>query len=406
MARRFKIVRKAYDEPPMEIDLDLFTVEDTEEEIPLMELLTDKLVSLYSLDHANERMVFVRVPEGVDLVRDYAFYHKAQSASAEEIYIARYEDCFSAASKLKPKAHLGTNFSYVFNTGRCGSTLLHKLLLRGGVCSLSEPEWTIQIMKLMQVEHIGDEATEKLLECCHVLAFWNAKLNNPQATFFSMNPKAHTACYFRFIPKIFPSAKFIFLSRECSKVVESFSSIMSHDTPQWQRSFKNFFLSTTSSALVKLGLSRKILEDTHPVHGSIVACTSNLINHEAFLPFFGRLDPLAYMWTVNYIVECAHANMVSAQGLDILFTTYEEMVASKPDFIRNVWKHLGISISSKELEMVLEGFGDHSQKDDKLMSKSSNSTGGPKFLSDEDRKVIAEMLQVPVEQYLTAAPNV
>ncbi|CAM9486275.1 unnamed protein product, partial [Heterosigma akashiwo] len=133
---------------------------------------------------------------------------------AEELYVATYEDCFRMAQQLKGTVKFGeSNCSYIFNTGRCGSTLLHKLLLRAGICSLSEPEWSMGILKVMDsYEDEMDPMILALLDSCHTLAFHSAQLNHPDAKLFSFNPKCHLTS--RFLPvvhRLYPEMRLVFL---------------------------------------------------------------------------------------------------------------------------------------------------------------------------------------------------
>ena len=45
-------------------------------------------------------------------------------------------------------------------TCRCGSTLLHRVLLVAGVCSLSEPYWLEQLARARSAGAVGDEGEE------------------------------------------------------------------------------------------------------------------------------------------------------------------------------------------------------------------------------------------------------
>jgi hypothetical protein len=46
---------------------------------------------------------------------------------------------------------------HVLMDNRCGSTLLHRLLLAAGVCSLSEPYWLEQLARARSMGAVGDD---------------------------------------------------------------------------------------------------------------------------------------------------------------------------------------------------------------------------------------------------------
>lgn len=105
-------------------------------QIPAAEVAMGSDWTLYCLDIAGERAVFVQVPPGTDLGR------------APFLYQSQYEAALRAA--VVPLARLGAlaamvpaprGLAVLFSTGRCGSTLASRIFARiPGVHSLSEPD--------------------------------------------------------------------------------------------------------------------------------------------------------------------------------------------------------------------------------------------------------------------------
>ncbi|KAL1500205.1 hypothetical protein AB1Y20_012874 [Prymnesium parvum] len=122
--------------------------------------------------------------------------------------------------------------SFVWNTGRCGSTLLHKALLAHGVASLSEPHWLDQLLKAKAWQ---DAAPAELQRALRVCALVEARLATRQrapagwtnATSFSFNPKMGHAVHLQEAATLaLPAAKHLFMYRACHKVVHSFAGLL------------------------------------------------------------------------------------------------------------------------------------------------------------------------------------
>jgi len=120
--------------------------------------------------------------------------------------------------------------SFVWNTGRCGSTLLHKAVSAMGTASFSEPHWLDQL-------HFGRFTEEQLmraLSTCIAIEALTARLQTAvpgwrQPTNFVFNPKAGGMPVAEAAVAAFPNARHAFMYRACHKVVESFGGLMFSD---------------------------------------------------------------------------------------------------------------------------------------------------------------------------------
>eukprot|EP00966_Prymnesium_polylepis_P147848 3415455-Prymnesium_polylepis.1 len=90
--------------------------------------------------------------------------------------------------------------SFVWNTGRCGSTLLHKAVLAKGAVSLSEPHWLDQLLKAAEWRAAEPALLQRVLRGCSLIdVLLSRRQRSPagwtRATLFSFNPKMGGAAH-------------------------------------------------------------------------------------------------------------------------------------------------------------------------------------------------------------------
>ena len=81
-------------------------------------------VSLYCLDHANQRALFVDTPPEVDLLQA-PFYFIAQYQAAQRLIAVPYATLHALAREVELDPQRIILF---YSTGRCGSTLFSHVL--------------------------------------------------------------------------------------------------------------------------------------------------------------------------------------------------------------------------------------------------------------------------------------
>lgn len=123
---------------------------------------------------------------------------------------------------------------FVWNTGRCGSTLMHRALLAAGVASLTEPMWFDQLCAPWFDFGCKNwpDASEIMFDC-HVVDWAVSRRLRPEAKILALNPKAMGFKGFKIIHNAFPCSKWnvqhIWMYRDPRDVVESFGSIRFRD---------------------------------------------------------------------------------------------------------------------------------------------------------------------------------
>lgn len=104
--------------------------------IAVESLVDDPRLSLYCLDHDNQRAIFTALPDGIDPL-EAPFMYQAQFDHAEYLVAVPYADFLKLAAQLPPAPKL----LCLHNIGRCGSTVMSRALNEiEGVLSLSEPD--------------------------------------------------------------------------------------------------------------------------------------------------------------------------------------------------------------------------------------------------------------------------
>jgi hypothetical protein len=151
-------------------------------------------------------------------------------ANGSRVAVASFDTAEAFCSNSTSVLERGEwGLSFVWNTGRCGSTLLHKAVSAFGVASLSEPHWLDQVF----FNPLPDEALRRALRTCVTLEALTARAQPAAAvpgwagaTRFSFNPKAGGANVAEAVVAVFPQARHAFMYRACHKVVDSFTGLL------------------------------------------------------------------------------------------------------------------------------------------------------------------------------------
>ena len=126
-------------------------------------VITNPLISLYCLDHANQRALFVETTPGVDLSQS-PFLYQAQYENTVRLIGVPYEtlhDLVRGISLDEQKLIL------VYSVGRTGSTLLGAALNAvEGIVGLSEPDVFTQLVALREWDGSNDAEFSALVESC------------------------------------------------------------------------------------------------------------------------------------------------------------------------------------------------------------------------------------------------
>jgi hypothetical protein len=124
---------------------------------------TNPLISLYCLDHANRRALFVETAPGVDLSQA-PFLYQTQYENAIRLIAVSYETLHKLARGILLD---DKKLILVYSAGRTGSTLLGAALNAvEGIVGLFEPDVFTQLVALRNWDGSNEEEISALVESC------------------------------------------------------------------------------------------------------------------------------------------------------------------------------------------------------------------------------------------------
>jgi hypothetical protein len=182
---------------------------------------TNPTISLYCLDDASKRAIFVELPPSVDLAK-VPFVYSTQYDQAQRLIAVPYDNYIQLAHEL-PKV---TDLIMIYMTGRCGSTLLsHVLNELDTVLSLSEPDVATQFVHLRSVYSGREAELRELLDCTVRILFKPTPFKTPST--FALKLRGEGTQAMDLFQATFPQANNLFLYRDAIGWVTSFYRIFS-----------------------------------------------------------------------------------------------------------------------------------------------------------------------------------
>ncbi|HEU5101495.1 MAG TPA: hypothetical protein VFU22_20875 [Roseiflexaceae bacterium] len=178
-------------------------------------------ISLYCLDDASKRAIFVEQAPDIDLAK-VPFVYQTQYEHTQRLVALPYDSFVQVAHDLPPVRHL----IMIYMTGRCGSTLLsHVLNEVDGVLSLSEPDVATQFVHLRGA-YVGRESElQQLLDCTVRILFKPTMHKTPLV--YALKLRSEGTQVMDLYQATFPTAKNLFLYRDAIGWVTSFYRIFS-----------------------------------------------------------------------------------------------------------------------------------------------------------------------------------
>lgn len=191
------------------------------------------LYSVEDLDSASPFLVFLSLPPDGrrQMWLEEPFIDRGVRKLVKlgsEVAIASLETAEAFANSALARFAAGEwHVSFVWNTGRCGSTLMHKAVSAMGTASFSEPHWLDQ---LHFCSGVSEERMARAVSVCVGIEALTAQLQTSvpgwdRPTNFVFNPKAGGLPVAEAAVTAFPLARHAFMYRACHKVVASFAGL-------------------------------------------------------------------------------------------------------------------------------------------------------------------------------------
>lgn len=332
------------------------------------EALLSPQYSLYSLDPANQRAVFVDVPSEAGL-SEAPFYSTAQHRLADNLMQVSYEDFLRLSDSVRDPERL----VLIYNTARCGSTLLHQIFNKSGeVVSLSEPGVLTQLQLIRPKDGSLDEELLPRLKAS-VKLMSRPKEEAPSARAIKLRLGGALA---PLLARAFPDATRLFLYREPIGWAASM-----------HRAFASWFDAEIGRALGSDNLKEQLI----PFDRTFPGVLGLLFKSKIFAPNEGEF--LAASWL--RMLEDYEA--LDDGGQRFLAMRYEELTRHPREAVAAIFEHCGLVLD--DVGQALEAFGADSQKGTSLAWDSRDDS---RRLRDVDR---ASMLSLIDRQPVINSPD-
>jgi len=337
-----------------------FTVSDGEAISPEV-VLTDPNISLYCLDDANQRAIFVEMSPGTDLSQA-AFVYQTQYEAAQRLIAVPYAEFITLAQQLPPV----DNLIMIYMTGRSGSTLLSKIFNEvQNVVSLAEPDVPVQFIHLRTPDGQRDAELIELLQC--TVRFCFKPTDRKEASIYALKLRSEAVQMMDLMQAAFPQVKNLFLYRDVIGWVASFVRLFRHDgvfepTPvnEWLAFIKVLF-------------------------------TQDLTYITAYLPPGTTHISLVQSMTLWFLAITEWYTTSAAKSIPILPFRYADLDTQPVKTLNAIFQYVGLPVS--EVQRTLNVFETDSQAGTH-MARDNPKVGNQEKLSDVDIAEINHILSV------------
>ncbi len=182
-----------------------------------VEVLSNPLISLYCLDHANRSAIFVETPAEVDLSAA-PFFYLAQYENAQSVISVPYETLVKLAEMVTLDS---SRLILVHSVGRSGSTLVGAALNAiPGVVGISEPDAISQLVGVRGFDGLNEQEAGDLLVACLKLQC-KPTANNPKPAAWAIKFRSFCIELADLLQERFPHTRNIYLYRNAISYVNS-----------------------------------------------------------------------------------------------------------------------------------------------------------------------------------------
>jgi len=304
--------------------------------IDFKQLLEEKadVIGPYCVDDENRQIVFVETEPDFDPAETGPFYFQSQRDHAIRLYTVPFDEYHRVIAEL-PNTHTH-NMLLVYNTSRCGSTLLSKCCDKiTEMQAISEPD------VFTSLAHIAAEANGsrdrdiiKLARSSGKLLAFLRRHKHPDRDAICLKFRFQTIYINKLIKEALPDAKPIFLYRNALDVIDSMGA-----------------------AFINTGLYRAIRAvgiDTfyiwhistlpHHLWKLLPLIRDSRFPLASFKPL-GAVAPFVFTWLS--VVQAAIESQ--EQGSIEISIRYEEMIKGKEEYVRKMLEIVGMMPQKKQM---------------------------------------------------------
>lgn len=266
-------------------------------------------LSLYCLDHAGRRALFVECDDPAAVLRA-PFLYQAQYEAARRIVAVPY-DALAGLVERAPAADAAVTL--VFSVGRCGSTLLGRAFAAvPGALALSEPDVYSQLIGLRAAGELDDRGLMALLAgCTRLLCAAGARAG---ARAWAIKFRSEVTPIAGALHRALPEARVVYLYREGAS---------------WARSAARAYGVFAPDMAGELPGIVRDAAALDPIFAELVAraCTREL-----------ALAYLAASWAASLL----HCRALQAAGVPLFVLRYEELLADPYDVLGAMFDACGL----------------------------------------------------------------
>lgn len=346
---------------------------DLNEEITIDELLKHKKLSLYSAHEFQRLYIFFETNKQFWNHPFHGMGHRDCVKLGSRVYFVSFDD---AAEWVENNcADVDTSeFLFVWNTSRCGSTLMTRILDKCNAPSLSEPHFLDTIYDKLRVD---EEISEK-----EVCARVKTSLHLERILVKNQYPNYEKLCikprmgvkFMAHVKKTLPDSKNFLVYRDMGPTVESLSSI-----GQEHLNHLNcpccFFNFNPTMLLLEL-----ILTPEYPPKKPSVDGLSDK-KRFGFGYMFAEIIIVEWLDFLNYWLK------ESPKLDDYICLRFEELISKDRKILEKMLDFFGFDASY--VDLALEGYEKHSQEGH--FSQDSSSKTGNRYLSKDQVKECNEI---------------
>lgn len=349
-ATELLITSKTNDQPFSLVSAEHFTTQ-TGQPVDPQTILDQPNLSLYCLDHANRRALFVETPTGIDLFQS-PFYFIAQYEAATRLIAVPYDTLHALAQQVEVAQQ---NIILFYSTGRCGSTLFsHVLNTNPTIASYAEPDVFTQLLYMRTSGQTDDAETTALLRSCTLLMSANAQRQGYR--YFAFKFRSYVLSVSDLLYRALPDAKVLFMYR---------------NAVTWARSFSRAFGVPNDQLLIELLNSgwRYLIPGVNA--------------HLMHTPTIGWGNYLAHMW----VSTMQDIQRLQAQNAPVTTIRFETLKAAPVKTIQAAFTQLGLSLpDSAQLASVLA-------KDSQAGTAGAQDKQNPaRVLTDIDKRKLVQAI--------------
>eukprot|EP00058_Branchiostoma_floridae_P005360 XP_002590848.1 hypothetical protein BRAFLDRAFT_90002 [Branchiostoma floridae] len=316
---------------------------------------------VYSVDFDQRLLGLVKVQEGID-IRKAPFVYQAQRENAEELLLLPFDVLPKVADALTG-THATVKNIFLYNTGRCGSTLMCKCMdVINDVQAVSEPDVFQVIIERVCTRNVPLTSDDKeeiimLLRCSVILLNFYFQQQDPSKRVICYKFRSEVIFIADLLQKAAPEAKTIFMYRELPGFYDSYMNLL------FNGSYWRYLFETTLRLDVLFRIPRT--KTNYPIlrfcveHPRMITCPVTHGMHFLFVSF--------------WILQMQKAfDLIQEDSTTFFHTclTFNQLMEHKERIVLKVLEKLDVDVSSdSDGSKITEIFGVDSQKGSAVQSE-------------------------------------